>query len=323
MLKGWQFTGTDEPLVFVEKPMPELKSGYCLIKVLACGLCHSDTSALHDPGWLNLISTPRILGHETAGEIIEIADDVKNFKVGDRVCIWPMYSGIDGTAQGYTRDGGYANYTAAPEDVLIKVPDSVDIVQAAASTDAGMTSYHAVVDRAEVREGTKVGIIGVGGLGRVATRIAVLQGAQVFCATRKQQAKDDAISLGAFKTADSILDFKDDQLDVVVDFAGAGTTTSDALLAVKPGGRVVVVGMTKLETTVNTNALINMQTELRGSVGGTKESIENVIALMATGDLTINAIETTLDKVPEGLDLLDGAGVPGRLVMRTQDSDFE
>ena len=72
MLKGWQFNGTDQPLEFVEKELPELKSGYCLIKVLACGLCHSDTSALHDPGWLELISTPRILGHETAGEIIAV-----------------------------------------------------------------------------------------------------------------------------------------------------------------------------------------------------------------------------------------------------------
>ena len=323
MLKGWQFNGTDQPLEWVEKEMPELKSGYCLIKVLACGLCHSDTSALHDPGWLELISTPRILGHETAGEIVAVADDVKNFQVGDRVAIWPMYSTIDGTAQGYTRDGGYANYTAAPEDVLVKVPDNVDIVQAAASTDAGMTSYHAVMDRAEAGPGKKVGIIGVGGLGRVGTRIAVLSGAEVYCATRKQQAQEDAMALGACKTAASILDFKDDQLDVIVDFAGAGKTTSDALLAVKPGGRVVVVGMTKLETTVNTNAMINMQTELRGSVGGTKESIENVIALMASGDLKISVVETTLDKVSEGLDLLNGAGVPGRLVMRTQDSDFE
>lgn len=315
MMKGWEFRKTHEPLVVVEREIPKAKPGYVVIEVKACGLCHSDVSTMDDPGWMDILGmVPCILGHEISGVIIEVGEDVEDYKVGDRVAVCPM-AGKDGTGAGNGRDGGYATHTTAPVEMLIPIPDEVSFVQAAASTDAGMTSYHAVVGRGGVKEGTKVGMIGIGGLGDVGAAIAVTKGAKVYAASRKESAREGALKKGAYKVASNIMEFKDEGLDVIVDFAGAGNTTAEALEAVAPGGTVVLVGMNKLESTVNTGNMILKETNLLGSVGGSAQDIRDVIQLMKEGKLKIDATETTFDKVPEGLDLLRQGKVSGRLVM--------
>lgn len=321
VLRGWEFTGTHQPLRFVEKEMTELKPDYARIKVINSGLCHSDVGALEDEGWLQIIKVvPVIMGHEAAGEIVELGSEVEGFEIGDKVAICPMpYKGDAGP--GYGRDGGYANYTTAPAEMLVKVPEGVDMAQAAASTDAGMTSYHAVVQKGGVKKGTKVGIIGLGGLGTVGMDVAIGLGAEVYVATRKESAQQKAKEKGAYKVAANILDFKEDNLEVIVDFAGAGITTYQALEAVGFRGRVVLVGMAKLDVNFNANDLILKQAEIVGSNGGTKEDIEDIMNLMAKG-LEIAVEEIPMSQVAEGLDILKAGKADKRLVMKTSEEDF-
>lgn len=315
VMKGWEFRKTHEPLTLVEKEIPKAKPGYVVIEVKSCGLCHTDVSTIDDPGWMNILGKiPCILGHEISGVIIEVGEDVEGYKIGDRVAICPM-AGKDGTGAGNGRDGGYATHTTAPVEMLIPIPVEVDFMQAAAATDAGMTSYHAVVGRGGVKEGTKVGIIGIGGLGSVGSAIAVQKGAEVYVASRKASAREGALKNGAYKAAENILDFKDEGLEVIVDFAGSGKTTAEALEAVAPGGKVVIVGMNSLESTVNTGSMILKELDLVGSVGGSAQDISDVIEMMRQGKLKIDVVETTLDKVPEGLELLRDGKVSGRLIM--------
>lgn len=311
---GWQFTKTHEPLVLVEKEIPKAKPGYVVIEVKACGLCHSDVGALEDPGWMNIIKyTPIIIGHEFSGVITEVGEGVEGYKVGDRVAVCPMQPNGDGP--GYGRDGGYATYSTAPVEYLVPIPDEVDFVQAAAATDAGMTSYHAVVGQGGVKKGTKVGIIGIGGLGTLGNQFAVLKGAKVYVASRKASAREKALKAGAYKAAESILDFKDEGLEVIIDFAGANKTTADALEAVAPGGKVVVVGMASLNTNINTSSLILKEASIVGSVGGTPEDIKDVLNLMKEGKVRIDTEEISLEEVPEGLERLKEGKVTSRLVM--------
>ncbi len=311
---GWQFTKTHEPLVLVEKEIPKAKPGHVVIEVKACGLCHSDVGALEDPGWMNIIKyTPIIIGHEFSGVITEVGEGVEGYKVGDRVAVCPMQPDADGP--GYGRDGGYATYSTAPVEYLVPIPDEVDFVQAAAATDAGMTSYHAVVGQGGVKKGTKVGIIGIGGLGTLGNQFAVLKGAKVYVASRKASAREKALKAGAYKAAESILDFKDEGLEVIVDFAGANKTTADALEAVAPGGKVVVVGMASLNTNINTSSLILKEASIVGSVGGTPEDIKDVLNLMKEGKVRIDTEEISLEEVPEGLERLKEGKVTSRLVM--------
>ncbi len=320
--RGWEFTGTNEPLTFVEKELKPLKEGYVRIKVLNAGLCSSDVGALHDPTWMALITVPCILGHEICGEIIELGENVEGWEIGERVAICPMtYDGEYGP--GYGRDGGYGTITSAHSSMLVRVPDNVSSDQAAASTDAGMTSYHAVVVNGGVKEGTKVGIIGLGGLGTVGMDVAIGKGAKVYVATRKESAQKKAREHGAFKVAANIKDFKDDQLDVIVDFAGAGITTKEALEVVKPGGKVVLVGMHTPEITINGTDLILRETKLVGSVGGTREDIADVIQLISEGKLKIGVELIPLSAVAEGLKRLEEGKADDRLVMYTTEDDFK
>lgn len=315
-MKGWEFHGTNKPLEFVERDIPKAKKDHVVVEVKACGLCHTDYTILTDPGWMSVMGElPIILGHEVAGEIYEIGEGVTGWNVGDRVALSPMPGDDGGYGVGTGRDGGYSTHVLVEANKLIAVPDNVSIAQAAAATDAGMSSHGAMVLRGKVEKGMKVGLIGLGGLGKVGLQIAIAKGAEVYVATRKKSAQEKALELGAKEVTDDIVNFADKKLDLIVDFAGSGKTTYDAVETVRPGGAVVVVGMSVLEAPINTKTLIVNSIDLRGSTGGTHESIKEVIQMMADGTVKLDIEETTLDKVPEGLDRLHEGGVDGRLVM--------
>ena len=84
-MKGWEFTGTHQPLKIVEKPDPKAKPGYVVLKTLAGGLCHSDVSALDIESWMGSFNVPVIMGHEICGRIVEIGEGVEGYEVGDVV----------------------------------------------------------------------------------------------------------------------------------------------------------------------------------------------------------------------------------------------
>lgn len=322
-MRGWEFKGTNIPLELVEKPDPVVKPGYVKLKTLAGGLCHSDVSALEHESWMPSFNVPVIMGHELCGEIVEFGEGTedKGFKIGDIVAVCPTTS-KDGTVNGYTRDGGYGTMSINPIETLVKVPEGVTPAQAAASTDAGMTSYHAMVVTGGIKPGMRVGIIGIGGLGQVAVRVAVVMGCEVYVATRKKEAQELALSLGAKEVASNIKEFTDKNLEVIVDFAGGGTTTSDAIEAVGFKGKVVIVGMACDYTQINTMSMIMKQLTFVGSNGGDNSDIAACLDLMAKGQLDPIINEITFDQIGEGIDMLTNGQVKGRLVCVYQEKDY-
>jgi propanol-preferring alcohol dehydrogenase len=317
MVKGWEFTYTHQPLRLVEKPDPVAQPGYVVLDVKASGLCHSDVGAMEDESWMALMKAPLYIGHEYAGVITEVGEGVTKFKIGDKVGVCPVVQkeGLPSEGGGgYTRDGGYATKSTAPEEALVPIPEGVTWAQAAAATDAGMTSHHAVVANGGVKKGMKVGIIGIGGLGSIGARVAVLSGAEVYAATRSPAAQAEALKLGCKAVYSNILEAAKHDLDVVVDFAGAGQTTTDALEAVRPDGRVVLVGMANLAPVVNAMTMITHRLTLVGSNGGNVDDIAAVYRMMASGDLKPEIIEIGFDEIPEGLEKLKAGGVKGRMV---------
>ncbi|WEV47283.1 zinc-binding dehydrogenase [Bifidobacterium sp. ESL0690] len=312
-MKAWRFYGTNKPLKLEEVPEPHAKVGEVVVDMKAVGLCHTDVGFLTDPGWMTGHTVPFTLGHEDAGVISEVGDGVEGFKVGDRVAICPTTSA--GTPGG-SFDGGYGEKVEIGAQALVPIPDSVDFVRGAAATDAGMTSYHAVATRAAVKKGENVCIIGVGGLGQIGARVAYLLGANLYVAEVKESAWPMAKDLGAIDVKKSIADFAADgiKFDKVIDFAGFGTTTAQAIEACNKHGVVVLVGMGRLESTINTKALIMSQVDLRGSNGGTKEDIAGVYELMSSGKLDPVTTKIPFSEIPEGLKKLQAGDVRGRLV---------
>jgi alcohol dehydrogenase, propanol-preferring len=311
-MRAWQFTGTDEPLVLADVEEPSAGRGEVVVDVRAAGLCHTDVGVLHDEGWLStLAKRPITMGHEVAGVISEVGDGVSEWQVGDRVGLCPT---TEVGAPGFGFDGGFGEKVALGQEALVRIPDDVSMAQGAAGTDAGMTSHHAVVEVGQVTEGDKVGIIGLGGLGQIGARVAALAGAEVYVAEVNESVWPLAEELGATATARSIAEFADVGLDVIVDFAGFGTTTAEAIETVRMGGRVVQVGMGRLEATISTKALILSKVALLGSNGGTKEDVASVYRHLANGDLDPAITTIGFDDIPEGLERLDRGEVVGRLV---------
>lgn len=316
-MKAWQFTNTHEPLVLNEVEEPSASAGGVVVDVKAAGLCHSDVGMLEDEGWLvTLAKRPITLGHEVAGVISDVGEGVTDWKVGDRVGLCPTTSA---GAPGYAFDGGFAPKVAVDQEALVRIPDNVSYLYGAAGTDAGMTSHHAVIVNGQVTKGTKLGIIGFGGLGQIGARVAVLAGADVYVAEINEAVWDNARATGVKDVKKSITDFADVGLDVIVDFAGFGVTTADAIETVRRGGRVVQVGMGKLEATISTRTMILNEVTYIGSQGGTKEDVEGVYDFLATGQLDPTITEITFDDIPDGIDRLAKGQVVGRLVAKYGD----
>ncbi|MDE2621233.1 MAG: zinc-binding dehydrogenase [Sphingomonadales bacterium] len=310
-MKAWLFTGAHEPLRLVEREAPAPGAGEVLIAVRGSGLCHSDVGRMD--GTLTPfmpVPPPIVLGHEVAGEIVATGSDVGAWQVGDRV----VASGTVAFCPGRQCDGGYATHCLLPVHCLIRLPDSVSVVQGAAATDAGQTSHAALVGAGELRAGQRVGIVGLGGLGMTAARIAVLLGAEVHAAEPRLEAWATATAQGVTSVVASVRELAPLGLDLIVDFAGFGDTTAGAIEAVRPYGRVVQVGLGRTEATISTMALVGRNVTLRGSGGGTKADTEAVIEFMADGSLEIAASTIGFDAIPEGLERLARGGVVGRIV---------
>lgn len=231
--------------------------------------------------------------------------------VGDRVGVCPT---TPAGAPGYSFDGGFAPKMVVDAQALVPLPENVDFVQGAAATDAGMTSHAAVITQGGVKAGDTVGIIGLGGLGQIGARVAVLAGADVYVAEVNEKVWPLAEEIGAQGVKASIAEFEDVTFDVIVDFAGFGTTTAQAMDVIRRDGTVVLVGMGKLESTINTKSLILNQCNLKGSNGGSKEDVAGIYEYMATGKLNPTITTIGFDEIADGIEKLKNGEVVGRLV---------
>ena len=313
-MKAWQFTGTNKPLELNEVEAPHAGPGQVVVEVRAAGVCHSDVTAIDDAGWMPLFPhLPRTMGHENAGVITEVGPGMEEWKVGDRVGLAPVMA--DGDALGYGKwDGGFGPQLLATNDNLVKLPDEVSFEHGAMATDAGLTAYHAIMAVGGAKAGMKVGVIGLGGLGYIGARVAALSGAEVYGAEVNAETRELADEIGLSGVADSIEAFKDKNLDLIVDYAGFGSTTASAIETLAEFGTLVQVGMGRLEASINTYPLIVNQLTIKGSKSGTKEDLKALYELMKSGQLNPPMNIITQAEIPDAIDKLRAGGVVGRFV---------
>lgn len=310
---GWMFTETGAPLTLEEIDEPRPGPGEVLIEVRSAGLCHSDVSALEHPEWLDIITArPVVFGHEISGVVLEIGTGVTEVVAGQAVGVCP--ASLRGGGPGYTRHGGFTFKHVAPAVDVVAIPAGLGFELAAMGTDAGMTSHHAMVTRGGVTIRSRVGVIGLGGLGQIGAGIAVLKGAEVYVADVNEATWPIARALGVKSVARSIEEFAGEYLDLIVDYAGAGTSTRDALRVIRPGGRIVVVGMANPEITIETMNLIMKRVELVGSLGGSKADIASVYDYFVSGSLQPTFEVIGFPDIPRGLEDLKNHRVRGRLI---------
>jgi alcohol dehydrogenase, propanol-preferring len=313
VMRAWQFEGSGKPIALNEVPELEPGAGEVVIDVKAAGLCHSDVMYM-EVGEGTMPFLPMTQGHETAGVICKLGEGVTGWRAGDRVGVCP--SGV-GPPPGMFRHGGFADQHVAPAADLARVPDGLDISLGALATDAGMTSYHAIIKRGHASAGMKVGVIGYGGLGQIGTRAAVLRGAEVHVAEVKEDVWELARAAGAVEAIKDAGEWSGQDFDLVVDYAGFDTT-GKALNAVKAdGGTVVQVGLGLPTITFPSFAILGKN--LLGSLGGTVGDIEEVYDLLLKKEIEPYYTEIPFDEIGDGLRRLAANEVIGRLVARVDD----
>ncbi len=313
---GWLFSQAHQPLQLghVNDPLPGPHD--VLIEIHAAGLCHSDVGVLTDPTWLRTFAfTPIVMGHEISGIVTAIGDAVTTVRVGDRVGVCPTATG---GAPGFARHGGFTTHHVAPAADVVPMPAGLSFELAAMGTDAGMTAYHAMVTQGRVRAGMKVGVIGLGGLGQIGAGVAVVKGAEVHVAEPNRAAWPLATALGAVHIVDDAGAWAGGGFDLIVDYAGYGTTTRAATKAVRRFGTVVLVGMGALEFTLDTMDMILGKVTVIGSGGGSIDDVAEVYELLASGALTPAVTTIGFDDIPQALDDLQHHRVTGRLVARIE-----
>jgi propanol-preferring alcohol dehydrogenase len=308
-LKAWQFLGDGEPLTLTDVEVPAALPGWVVIMVKGTGLCHTDVAFVDGAIPSSLMShIPMTVGHEVAGVVSALGDGVVGLDVGDRVGV---RSGADGA--GWAYHGGFAQYIAVPAHHTVKAPDGIPFSHLAVGGDAGMIAYRSVAVRGGVGEGTRVGIIGLGGLGCSGLQIATMLGAEAYAAEPRKVLHGRARAWGARDVFDGPDAFAGLELDVIVDFAGFNSTVAAAVATVRPGGSVVLVGAGEASATINTMLLVMNQVSLSGHQGADEDDLRAYWDFLARG-LDPVVTEIGFDEIGDGLDRLRRQEVVGRLV---------
>ena len=270
------------------------------LEILFCGVCHSDLHQARDE-WGESIY-PMVPGHEIVGRVIKTGQAVKKFKTGDLAAVGVMIDScrkcrncnnyvenyceesMTGTYNTMERDGktiaqgGYSSQIVTDERYVFSISPKLDLAGTAPLLCAGITAY-SPLRFAGVTNGTKVGIIGLGGLGHMGVKFAASFGAEVTMISTSPSKEADAKRLGAhnflLQTDPSQMKKYDSYFDVVLNTISANHDYGKYLDLLGYEGRMMVVGLPKDEPKIKPFALLKNRRSITGSmIGGTKETQE-------------------------------------------------
>lgn len=328
-MKAALFYAPHEPLKVEEVPTPSPKTGEVLVKVAACGLCHTDLHYI-DHGVPTFKQPPLILGHEISGTVAGLGASVTRFKEGDHVLLPAVYgcgecsmcrTGRENICEkmvmfGNNVDGGYAEYVVAPAKDMLPLPPEIPLVEGAIIADATTTPYHAVVNRGQVKPGDKVVIFGCGGIGLNLVQIAAAVGAQVIAVDLVDQKLDYARTLGAHATVNAgkveridkeIRKLTGGGADIGFEAIGNPTVQAQTFSSLRTGGRFVVVGYSDKPMTLDTGRVMYREMEIVGSLGCRAVDYPRVIELARQGKIKVKELVTAcfpLDEINAGFETL-------------------
>jgi alcohol dehydrogenase, propanol-preferring len=326
-----------QPLVFEEVPRPQLEPSDVLIKVEACGVCHSDLHVA-DGDWSQLaaiVKRPLILGHEIAGRVIEMGGDVRDLRIGDRVGVaWVHWTcgqcefcreGNENlcTKQkitGVTVDGGFAEFVKAPASHAVKIPDGLSAMDAAPLFCAGVTVYRAL-RQARISPGQRLAIFGIGGLGHVAVQIGRELGAEVIAIDISEEKLHLAESLGAVNglNAASMNVAKELRakggVHVALVTSAAKAAYDTAFACVRPTGTLLAVGLPSENICFPPILMAAKEVRIQASAVGTRQDLREVLAIASSGKIRCHVTAVPLTEVNLVIDQLRLGQVSGRMVL--------
>jgi 2-desacetyl-2-hydroxyethyl bacteriochlorophyllide A dehydrogenase len=309
---------------------PTPAAGEVVVDVIAAGICHSDAHYRAGDG---RVALPLTLGHEIAGIISEVGEEVEHLQAGDRVALHYLiacgqchacrHSGeqfcATGQMIGKDRDGGYAQYIVVPARNAVLVPEEVSLEQAAIMMCSTATAFHALRLSA-LRQGESLAILGFGGVGVSAVQLAgTLDAGEVFVADLVREKLALAETYGAMPIDAMRTDVGEALLrntggrgvDVVLELTGNARAATSALNALAPGGRLMIVAINLRSMTLDPYAdLLSRERRIIGCSDHTREEIVELLDLARRGEIDLShAVTRTVpleaDSVNQVLDELE------------------
>lgn len=337
-MRAARFYTAGQPLQIEDVPTPTPGEGQVLVAVQAAGLCGTDLHIALE-GTIPTAYQPITLGHEAAGIIAQVGDGVTQWKVGDRVAVFPnifcgqCYACANGHEAmcmrsqilGVQTDGAFAEYLCIPARTVVRLPKAIPFEIGAILTDAVSTAYHAVVCRGKVQRGETVVIIGCGGVGHHGVVWAKQRGARVIAVDMSDGALARAQTAGAdvLLNPGTISDVskavrgltEGAGADCALEFVGRAETVTTALKCLRRGGRAVVVGVGQDRVTLPPlQVFVGNEISLNGSMGFHRADLEKVIEMLAAGETNLHS------SVGESVALTDINAALTRLLERRGDA---
>ena len=334
-MKAALFYGPNQPLKIEEVAKPSLQAGEILVRVAACGVCHTDLHYI-DHGVPTFKKPPLILGHETSGVVEELGQGVTQFKPGERVLLPAVLScgscrfcrtGRENICEnmvmfGNNIDGAYAEYVKAPARDAFLLPEEIPLEEGAIIADAITTPFHAVVNRGQVRPGDRVVVFGCGGVGLNAVQVASALGADVIAVDIRDAKLEWAKKLGAStvlnpgkieKIDKEVRKLTGGGADIAFEVIGNPLTMEQAFACLRQGGRLVVVGYSAENMKLSLGRVMYREMEVVGSLGCRPVDYPRVIELVKLGKIKLAELVTKkfpLAEINSAFDLLrKGEGI--------------
>ncbi|MFC4993370.1 alcohol dehydrogenase AdhP [Rubritalea tangerina] len=323
-----------QPLDVCEVEKPQLEAGKIIVKVEACGVCHTDLHAANGD-WPVKPNPPFIPGHEGVGVVTEVGAGVKHVKEGDRVgvpwlhtacgCCKHCFSGWETLCDsqqntGYSVNGGFAEYMLADPNYVGHLPDALDFAAAAPILCAGVTVYKGLKET-DTRPGDTVVISGIGGLGHLAVQYAKAMGMHVVAVDIADDKLALAEKLGAEKTINAL---NTDPVAEVQSLGGAegvlvtavGTQSfaqGHGMLAKR--GTMSLVGLPPGDFPLPIFDTVLTRKTIRGSIVGTRLDLEESLEFAADGLVAAHYSMDKLDNINAIFDTMKEGKIEGRIVM--------
>jgi propanol-preferring alcohol dehydrogenase len=326
-----------KPLEIREVPRPAIGADEVLIETRTCGICRTDIHI--QDGLAYVPSLPHIPGHEPAGVVAEVGENVVNVKPGDRVvphlfincgACRSCRTGRDAQCLdvrgiiGVTTAGGFAQYFRAPARNLLHIPDDVSFDVGGLVSCAVVTAVHAY-RRARVHVGDDVAVIGSGGIGQIliqilrhaGTKVIALGNSQSSLAVAKQVGADVCLLNTVERVEDAVTAITKGQgAAVVFECVGIASTMKLAAKCVSRGGQIIVVGEEDEFPAINTIEIAQREIEILGSRNGSKQDAEDALRLMAQKVIAPPIYRhIALTNINEGLELVREGKAHGRVVV--------
>ncbi|MDF7676265.1 alcohol dehydrogenase AdhP [Neisseriaceae bacterium ESL0693] len=317
-----------------DKTLRPLKSGEAKLKMICCGVCHTDLHVKNgDFGDVSGVT----LGHEGIGVVTEVADDVTSLKVGDRASVAWFFEGCghceycnsgretfcrEVKNAGYTVDGGMAEECIVTADYAVKVPDGLDSAAASSITCAGVTTYKAI-KVSKIQPGQWIAIYGLGGLGNLALQYAKnVFNAKVIAV----DINDDQLKLAESMGADLVLNSARDKVeDIIQEKTGgahaavvtavAKSAFNSAVACVRAGGRIVAIALPNDSMDLSIPRLVLDGIEVVGSLVGTREDLKEAFQFGAEGKVVPKVALRPIEDINAIFDEMLAGKFTGRMVI--------